>query len=149
MSKPSKMRPRSCVASAPAQKEHRVASKNGTSAHTHARTYACEARPSRQATIDFVEKSSNRCSEAQDFEGLQGHGGNATHGPMATTPHNTQRAKPGLNKCPQPQAKQHVTLNHISLVTYVICHHHLHTNVQPLHACMRACVFLNYIKVNI
>lgn len=39
VSKPSKMRPSSSVASAPAQKEHRAASKNGTSAHTH--THMC------------------------------------------------------------------------------------------------------------
>lgn len=101
VSKPSKMRPSSSVASAPAQKEHRAASKNGTSAHTHTHARVREARSSRQATVDFVEKSANRCREAQDFEGLQGQGGNATHGPVATTPHNTQQAKPGINVCPQ------------------------------------------------
>lgn len=39
----------------------------------HARTHI--VRPSRQATVNWVEKYGNRCIKAQNFEGLQGHTG--------------------------------------------------------------------------
>lgn len=103
VSKPSRMRPRSSVASAPVQKEHRVVSKNGTSAHTH--TYTCEAWPSRQATVKFVEKSANDAVKPRTLSVCRDTG---------ATPHNTQRAKPGLNtvcvhSSGQPQAEEHVS----------------------------------------
>lgn len=37
---------------------------------THARTH--KVQPSRQATVNWVEKYGNRCIKAQNFEGLQG-----------------------------------------------------------------------------
>lgn len=40
---------------------------------THARTH--KVQPSRQATVNLVEKYGNRCIKVQDFEGLQGHSG--------------------------------------------------------------------------
>lgn len=55
VSNPSKTGPRSFVTSTPAQKEHRVASKNGASARAHVRTQA-QRGSSRQASVGFVEK---------------------------------------------------------------------------------------------
>lgn len=90
-SNPSKTGPRSSVTSTPAQKEHRVASKNGASARVHVRTHA-QRGSSRQASVGFVEKQGNRCSRAQVFEGLQGR-----HGP------------PCLHQ--QPQGEEHFSLS--------------------------------------
>lgn len=38
---------------------------------THARTH--KVQPSRQVTVNWLEKYGNRSIKAQDFEGLQGH----------------------------------------------------------------------------
>lgn len=78
------------VARALVQREHRDASKNGTSARTHIHTM-CSL--SRQATVNFVEKHGNRCIKAQDFEGLQGHSGIKDRQTMGNTPHNIQKAE--------------------------------------------------------
>ena len=42
-------------------------------AQVRARTH--NEQPSRQATVNAVEKYGNRCIKAQGFEGLQGHSG--------------------------------------------------------------------------